>query len=97
MALKVLTYVGASHIQGFGLFAAQRIEAGQTIWEFDPAIDSVTSIPEDEKFSWKTSNGYVNCGDNARYTNHSYQPNTVTSGEVGSTVAARVNRGLFII
>lgn len=88
----VKTYIDKSPIQGIGLFAGEFIPKHSLLWKLDyPDILlsdwEVDSIKKDEnKFKWnylkkyiyKTSNGdWILCSDDARYTNHSNNPNTI--------------------
>jgi SET domain-containing protein len=107
--LLVKTKVAESAVDGMGLFADQFIPKGTRIWEFNDEIDSrfdetrVSNLPEDEqaallKYTYVNPRTelYVLCGDNARYLNHSDDPNTedigfdegIVNGE-GVTIAAR--------
>jgi SET domain-containing protein len=107
--LLVKTKVAESAVHGMGLFADQFIPKGTRIWEFNDEIDSrfdetrLSNLPEDEqatllKYTYVNPRTklYVLCGDNARYLNHSDDPNTedigfdegIVNGE-GVTIAAR--------
>lgn len=96
----VPTLLGQSRIHGIGVFAAQPIARGAKIWEFTPGVD--WKIPRDafEQFPqpfrdqlrhWSYLNGngvYVLCGDNAKFMNHSEEPNCDDDGET-FTIARR--------
>lgn len=107
--LLVKTRVAPSPVHGLGLFAAQFIPKGTRIWEFNEEVDSRfdesalvgLSEAEQEALLTKTyvnpnTELYVLCGDDARYINHSDNPNTedigydegIVNGE-GVTIAAR--------
>lgn len=85
--LRVPTVVAPSSIQGVGLFAAEPIAEGTVIWEFTPGVDWRIPVGEMERFpepyrSWllryvyrEPSGCYVLCGDNAKFMNHSFDPN----------------------
>lgn len=87
----VKTYIDKSDIQGIGLFANEFIPEGTKIWEisgFDIVVDDDTfkSLPlteEQLKYVKKYiyfNNGYwIYCGDDAKFTNHSTEPNTLVS------------------
>jgi SET domain-containing protein len=107
--LLVKTKVAPSPVHGLGLFADQLIPMGTRIWQFDEAVDCrfddsrLAGLSQDEQ-NELLKHTYVNprtllyvvCGDDARYMNHSDDPNTVdigydeglVNGE-GITVAAR--------
>jgi len=82
--LMVKTEIGSSS-HGIGLFAAENINIGQQVWKFDEnsskIITSTDGMPELFKQFLKTYAYYVpNIGiivnlDNARYMNHSDNPN----------------------
>lgn len=85
--LLVPTYVAPSPIQGMGLFAAVDIPRGTTIWSFEPSVDWRLTPSELDAFpaslqeqlrKWCYEEGggsYVLCGDNAKFMNHSFDPN----------------------
>lgn len=84
--LLVKTKIDQSPIHGIGLFADEDIPKGTVVWEFDPLIDKAIS-PEDIKslrplarelidtYAFYDNGKYVLCGDHARFTNHSDDPN----------------------
>jgi len=88
--LLVKTYLAESPIEGIGLFAAEDIAKGTTIWRFDERFDRKFSkaerdaLPEPaytfvQKYSYPESVGsdvYYLDGDHARFMNHSNTPNT---------------------
>lgn len=88
--LLVKTYVAPSAIHGLGLFAGEPIARGARIWRFDPRIDRVfdraerEGAPEPLKsflavYAYPERPGsetFVLDGDNARFMNHSSEPNT---------------------
>lgn len=90
--LLVKTKIGPSTIHGIGLFAAQFIPKGTATWEFKSGFDSevmeedLRSLPELARdqflnYCYKNySNGnYVLCFDDARFMNHSDNPNVADS------------------
>ncbi|HSR42076.1 MAG TPA: SET domain-containing protein [Longimicrobiales bacterium] len=97
--LKVPTFLAPSPIHGVGVHAGVPISAGTVIWEFDSPVDleipreDMAAIPEPYQsrfrhFSYLDESGvYVLCGDNARFMNHSFEPNCDDTG--ATTVAAR--------
>ena len=107
--LLVKTKVGPSPVHGLGLFADEFIPKGTRIWEFCESVDSrfdksrLEGMSEEEQdallmhtYVNPRTNLYVLCGDDARYINHSDQPNPhdidfddgLFNGE-GITIAAR--------
>lgn len=96
---KVPTYLAPSPIHGIGVYTAVAVPAGAVLWEYDPPVDleippdEMASIPEPHQarlrhFSYMDESGvYILCGDNARFMNHSEEPNCDDTGHV--TRAAR--------
>lgn len=87
--LIVRTYIGKSSIHGIGLFAAEFIPKDTIIWELNPEIDIIISLEKyaklspyaKEHFDWfayysENNGGYILCFDNAKFVNHSKNPNT---------------------
>jgi uncharacterized protein len=87
--LVVKTILAPSAIEGLGLFAAQHIPKGTIVWRFVPGVDALFGAEEVEKLPEITqdvckrygyydhnNNKYVLCGDDARFENHSDDPNT---------------------
>lgn len=86
--LQVATFVGASNIQGAGdgLYAAEDIERGATVFSWNPQVDSEYSsdypdslpIEDSKKFkelaSWDGDTWSL-AGDGAAYFNHADNPN----------------------
>jgi hypothetical protein len=90
--LRVKTYLDKSPIHGIGVFAAEEIQEGALVWSFEPQIDKVLDINEEQfKYQYfldqefiktyayfdKQLNKYVLSVDNDRFTNHSNRPNTI--------------------
>lgn len=86
--LLVKTKLDKSKIAGIGLFADEFIKKGTKVWEYQPILDLLLSKEEVEKFSKfskeqfynyayldKKRNKYLLCGDDARFLNHSLNPN----------------------
>lgn len=101
--MQVKTYVKSSEIQGVGLFAAEDIPKGTIVWKFD-TMDQVYTADEVEKMSdlhkeffftycFMYNGKYIFCVDNARFFNHSEDPNCMSEGnsneKLGYTVAKR--------
>ena len=84
---RVPTYLGRSAIHGVGVYTPVFIPAGTVIWSFDPDVDWTLSDEEMERFPEKyrdkirsycfldESGDWILCGDNARFMNHSEDPN----------------------
>jgi SET domain-containing protein len=104
--LLVSTRTGPSWISGTGLFAAEYIPKGTVVWRFDPVVDRILSpfqvdnLPMDVKalvldfcYVNKRSGLYVVSLDNARFMNHSAQPNLAEveseSDDEGMDIAVR--------
>ncbi len=99
--LRVPTYVAPSPIAGMGLFAATHLPAGCVIWEYTEGIDwriepaELSLFPEPYQsrlrhYLYQEDSGvYVLCGDNAKYMNHSDDPNC-DDPEGAHTVTSRV-------
>jgi uncharacterized protein len=102
--LLVKTYLAPSRIHGIGLFAAERIARGTILWRLHPALDielteaqvEALAGPAQEQVRKYTycdhvRGTYVLCGDDARFFNHSDEPNCHDhpDAEGGKTVAAR--------
>lgn len=93
------TQVRQSPIHGVGVYTAAFVPTGTVVWDFTPGVDwiltdqEMASIPEPfqsriRRFSYRDDSGdFVLCGDNARFMNHSEQPNCDDKGSV--TFAAR--------
>ena len=104
--MRVKTRVASSPIAGLGLFADQDIAEGDTIWVFDPGIDQVVDLryvsPGDPvardfilKYGYQTvvdEPVFVLCVDDARYMNHSDDPNIHEINERSVAVRA-IRRG----
>ena len=102
--LLVKTKLGVSKISGIGLFADQFIPKDTIIWKFTNGVDlkiSDEKLQELEKeypledlrkylYRSKSSNQHILCGDDGRFINHSFQPNTLDTSEddEGFTIAA---------
>jgi SET domain-containing protein len=86
--LLVKTRIGQSRIHGLGLFAAQDIPKGTPVWKMVPWFDLVLSPDQIAKLSDPAKEQFIHCGhldmftgtyvlcaDEARYLNHSDDPN----------------------
>lgn len=83
----IKTKLGNSEIHGIGVFADEFISKGTLIWKYQKYFDTTISDEEFERlpkltqdfllfygYYNKEEGGYVLCGDNARFTNHSKKP-----------------------
>lgn len=106
--LLVKTKLDVSQIHGIGLFADSFIPKDTVIWKFNPLIDlvfteqqleelAIEAREQIEKYSYRdiSLDLYVLCGDDARFFNHSENPNCLDTYESESiTFASRdINRG----
>jgi SET domain-containing protein len=88
--LLVSTRLGESPVHGIGLFAREAIPSGTIVWRFAPQIDVIISAeglrqladPAREqvvKYAYEdaVSGKLILCGDDARFINHSNDPNVI--------------------
>jgi len=84
--------------KGIGLMADQEIKKGQATWTFDPVVDIRVlkkDIPEKAKeffnaYAVDHGEDYLLLStDNARFTNHSDEPNTKSLGIDKDNIATR--------
>jgi uncharacterized protein len=103
--LLVKTRLGISSIHGVGLFADEFISEGVVVWRYHPVIDIRLSAMQIEdlaaacceqirKYTYREKHTglYVLCGDDARFFNHSAEPNCLdvfNGDEEDVTVALR--------
>ena len=103
--LLVPTRLGQSPLHGIGLFASAPIPRGTAVWRFAPGLDQAFDDAEIERMephirSFFDHYSYVDrstkrlilCFDNARFTNHSDDPNLrpdYTQDAFGVDVALR--------
>jgi len=94
--LLIRTYLAPSHIHGIGVFAAESAARGTALWRYEPAVDRLiphavaARLPAAAQDFIRTYTyeapefgaGHLLNGDNARFLNHSRQPNTDNSGPV---------------
>ena len=91
--LTVKTYIDKSSINGIGCFADEFIEKNQIIWVLNNIFDVVMTIDQYNSLPIHTKDymkhfayynegegGYVLCSDNAKYFNHSKDPNCIADG-----------------
>lgn len=110
--LLVKTKIGPSKIHGIGVFAAEFIPKGTIIWKFVPNFDLKFTEDEIKKFPDITQKAifwyrYISlhsglsifCSDDARFYNHSDNPNTMgidlddTEGEGGDIALKDIQIG----
>ncbi len=103
--MMVKTKTKHSDIAGIGLFADEFIAKGTIVWKYEPKLDLLLSKEEVEVLSDSAKEQFMNyayfdegyqkyllCGDDARFFNHSINPNCLddrdhTSADV--TIAAK--------
>ncbi len=89
--LLVKTRLGPSSIHGIGLFADEFIPKGTMVWDFKPGFDMEMGKKEIDELSppareqalkyaylSKMKGIYILCSDDARFFNHSDDPNTTS-------------------
>lgn len=82
------TTLRASPIHGIGLFAAERIVAGAVVWRFAPGFDqrlddvalaALSDVAREQVLGYAyidtVTGERILCGDDARFFNHSTDPN----------------------
>lgn len=90
----VKTYIDRDRFSGIGLFAKEFIPKGTLMWELMEPFDRVilTSDIKNlysskcayslqqyiERYAYEMNGKYCICGDDARFSNHSMNPNTIT-------------------
>lgn len=104
--LLVRTRLGPSTIHGIGLFLAEFVPKGTVVWRFTPGLD--IEIPEEtlltmgepareeiEKYAYRlTKTGpYILLADNARFLNHSNEPNLAASSVAMDVAIRDINAG----
>jgi len=89
--LTIPTYLAESTIHGLGLFAGRSIQQGELVWRFDDRCDfRRDDFPKWlQRFVFTDSIGSALDGDNARFMNHSDDPNTFSDRDIMELFAAR--------
>jgi hypothetical protein len=102
--LLINAKVGLSQIHGLGLIAQQRILAGTVVWEYRPGFDLEFSDEDLNQLSAASRSQVLHycdgdfcperkvwtlSGDDARFTNHADDANTINSDDGQQTVAVR--------
>jgi uncharacterized protein len=105
--LLVRTYVGASAIEGVGVFAAEPIPAGAAIWRLEPGFDRLIAQADYEaaepvlrelldRYAYPSPDQpgvIVYEVDNGRFMNHADGPNTDFSHPEGGTALRDIASG----
>jgi SET domain-containing protein len=93
--LVVKTYLSLAGAKGIGLFAAESIQKGVIWWKDDASFNRVIPKAEADAYSelskefletyatLKGDGGWYLCTDNARFVNHSDNPNTKPQNHIG--------------
>lgn len=98
--LEVLTYIAESKIAGNGVFSSHDIPKGTIVWkesEFNHIIPPASVSDEHPNFKkyilnfgYLTDMGWILCVDNAKFMNHSENPNLIESIVDGLSVNVAV-------
>lgn len=102
MVMRVKVKLAPSGIHGLGLFAAEPIAAGSTVWCWDEGVDVCLPldardgqdvVPEVRRFlttyAWLGDGALWLCVDEARFMNHSDTPNCISHGGGTPSIALR--------
>jgi hypothetical protein len=96
--LLISTYLDSTYSKGIGLFATDFISNGTTIWKFDSAFDREFIIKDFEQINEcvfkfiKIYGSHISdekwhvCLDNARFMNHSDNPNIIFSTDESNDI-----------
>lgn len=96
--LTVKTKLKEIEGKGIGLIANQEIKKGQSVWVYNPIIDIKVNKKDIPKFAEDFFNTYsvdinedfvILNTDNARFTNHSDNPNTKSLGLYKDNIALK--------
>src|SRR3989338_1141236 len=100
--LLVKTKLKSSSIAGIGLFADEMIPKGTIVWKYNPVIDILLTKEQIGAFPQVVQEqihnyayfdgvfgGYMLCGDDARFFNHSDDPNCDDTPPSEVTIATR--------
>lgn len=85
---QIKTYIDKSDIHGMGVFANEIVPMGTIVWVYDPDFDNYINVEDVNKLP-EAYIDFINrqarvteiegriclCGDDARFTNHSDDPN----------------------
>ncbi len=100
----VQTSLRVSPIHGIGVFTEEPIQKGQVVWQFDRRVDIVIPVDQMKDFPQAVQdylkrlayvegqNGHrvmILCADNAKFVNHSDDPNLVDTPDGARELAAR--------
>jgi SET domain-containing protein len=103
--LRIRTILKPAGLKGIGLFSIDAIRVGRLIWAYDPNIDQVlargafqTRLQRAfrEKYTTQQPDGtFQLCADNARFMNHSDNPNASSeTDEWGRVVRMLATRNI---
>lgn len=97
----IKTYLKESSIHGIGCFSSEFVKSGSIVWKFvenfdirisDINYNVLPNIAKDfiSNFGYynKNEGGYILCSDNAKFTNHSINPNIILFDNT-STIALK--------
>ncbi len=104
--LTIKTKLAQSKIAGIGLFANEFIPKGSLVWKFVPGFDLLLAKEDVSRLSpaaqeqvhryaflEKKYKKYILCGDDARFFNHSKEPNCDDSTPDITTALRDINPG----
>jgi uncharacterized protein len=104
--LLIRAKVKKSKIQGVGLFAAQFVSKGTKTWKLNPKVDLVITASEYKKlpkifrkniddhiYQCKFTKKWIFCTDDARFMNHSSNPNIKTVRGMYDVSLRDINEG----
>lgn len=107
--LRIATYLDKSSINGIGVFAAEPVRKGCTVWDFNPAVDFVFTARQWKKklvsvtpharealrrYSYKSNNKFYLCNDNSQFMNHSNTLNNIINNNADDSMSAARNIAL---
>ena len=93
-------FLSVSKIHGIGLFAGREIKSGEVVWEFNKLLDLKFSEEEFDRLPLSAKrqflhycyhskdHNYILCFDDARFLNHSDNPNLLTDDTAEGAVFA---------
>lgn len=98
--LLIPTRIEVSPVHGLGLFTAVPVRRNQLTWAYDARVDRIVpdpvvrDLPEPartffRRYAYRTAGGWVLCGDDARFMNHSTDPTVRSAPDPAPDRAAR--------